>query len=73
MKGNCKGRLKEYVEWYSLGILKYSPSDEGPGHKKVWKSTVCLNGEEIAQGIGFTKKRAEMDAARKALVEILVK
>lgn len=71
-EGNYKGRLKEYVERHSLGALKYSPSDEGPGHKKVWKATVYLNREEIAQGVGFTKKRAEMDAAREALQKLNV-
>ncbi len=29
-EGNYKGRLKEHVERHSLGVLKYSPSDEGP-------------------------------------------
>ncbi len=52
--------------------LKYSPSDEDPDHKKVWKEIVYLNGEEIAQGVGFTKKRAEMDAAREALQKLSV-
>lgn len=66
-ESNYKGRLQEYVAQHSLGDLKYPPPNECPGHKKGWKATVCLNGEDIEDGIGFTKKRAEMDAARKAL------
>ncbi|MCM2466673.1 ribonuclease III family protein [Methanoculleus oceani] len=69
-EGNYAGRLKEYVERHPLGELKYQPFSEGPDHKKVWKAAVCLNGKELAQGIGCTKKRAEMDAARKALKEL---
>ncbi len=41
-EGNYIGRLKEHVERHSLGGLKYSPSDEGPDHKKVWKAD-CLS------------------------------
>ncbi|KAF5062960.1 Ribonuclease 3 [anaerobic digester metagenome] len=69
-EGNYTGRLKEYVERHPLGELKYQPFSEGPDHKKVWRVAVCLNGKELAQGIGCTQKRAEMDAARKALLEL---
>jgi len=69
-EGNYTGRLKEYVERHPVDKLQCQSFAEGPDHKKVWRAVVRLNGEEIAQGVGFTKKRAEMNAARKALLEL---
>ncbi|KUG19181.1 ribonuclease iii [hydrocarbon metagenome] len=66
-EGNYKGRLQEHIARYSLGELIYRSSESGPGHKKAWAAAIYLNGEEIAQGVGYSKKRAEINAAREAL------
>jgi len=69
LKATIKADFK-YIVRHPVDKLKYQPFSEGPDHKKVSKAAVCLNGKELAQGIGCTKKRAEMDAARKALLEL---
>ncbi len=48
--------------------LEYKIIEEtGPDHDKTFKSEVILNGKALAQGIGKSKKQAEMQAAKKAL------
>jgi ribonuclease-3 len=47
-------------------------SESGPGHRKRFLVEVRLKlegepGKPLARGIGTTKKRAEQDAARRAL------
>lgn len=39
----------------------------GPDHSRVFTVAVCLGKEEIAEGKGASKQRAEQDAASKAL------
>ena len=39
----------------------------GPPHDRTFKAVVSVDGEEIGQGIGHSKKAAEVDAAIKAL------
>ena len=41
--------------------------EEGPDHDKKFTAEVKCNGKILAQGIGRTKKQAEMEAAKKAL------
>ena len=41
--------------------------EDGPDHDKEFTAEVKCNGNVLAQGIGRTKKQAEMEAAKKAL------
>ncbi len=41
--------------------------EEGPDHEKVFTIDVECDGQKLAQGVGKSKKKAEMEAARKAL------
>jgi ribonuclease-3 len=41
--------------------------EEGPDHDKKFTAEVKCDGKVLAQGIGRTKKQAEMEAAKKAL------
>ena len=41
--------------------------EKGPDHDKTFKAEVCLNGKKLAEGIGKSKKSAEMQAAKVAL------
>ncbi len=41
--------------------------ETGPDHDKTFEAEVILNGKVLAQGIGKSKKQAEMQAAKKAL------
>jgi ribonuclease-3 len=45
---------------------EYQTTDEGPDHDKKFTSTVLVNGEVAAVGIGKSKREAEQAAARTA-------
>lgn len=42
--------------------------ESGPDHDKTFEAEVSLNGKVLANGVGKSKKEAEMQAAKKALV-----
>ena len=47
--------------------------ESGPDHDKTFEAEVSLNGTVLATGVGKSKKTAEMQAAKKALVSYLNK
>ena len=47
--------------------------ESGPDHNKTFTTEVIVDGKKLAQGKGKSKKRAEMDAAEKAIKLILGK
>ena len=47
--------------------IEYTVTETGPQHAKHFAATVRSSGEDLASGSGTSKKRAEQDAARKAL------
>jgi ribonuclease-3 len=47
--------------------IEYTVTETGPQHAKLFAATVRSSGEDLASGSGTSKKRAEQDAARKAL------
>ncbi len=66
-KYNAKAILQEYTQ----GINKKTPvykilEETGPAHKKTFKISVYFNDEQIATGIGKSKKDAEQHAAYEA-------
>ncbi len=63
-----KTALQELVQQKKNQQLSYALIGEsGPDHNKRFDVAVSLNGEQIGQGSGSSKKRAEQDAARVAL------
>lgn len=48
----------------------YSHTDEGPDHAKSFIVTVSVGGSVVGTGRGTSKKRAEQEAARRALQEL---
>ena len=63
-----KTALQELVQKKSDQILAYHIlSESGPDHCKEFTAEVCLNGRQIGQGHGRTKKEAEQSAAQQAL------
>lgn len=61
-----KTRLQEVL--IALGRdVRYVVIDAGPQHAKEFTATVVSAGEEVATGLGSSKKRAEQEAARIAL------
>ncbi len=66
-----KTALQEIVQRKSDQVLKYEMTGAtGPDHAKVFTFRVLLNGEEIGEGTGRTKKTAEQNAAKKALEDM---
>ncbi|MCU0821567.1 MAG: ribonuclease III [Spirochaetes bacterium] len=66
-----KTTLQEFVQ----GKYKQRPvyeviEETGPDHKKEFTVKLCVNGKEITTGTGSSKRKAEMDAAKKVLQEI---
>lgn len=47
--------------------IEYTVTETGPQHAKHFAATVRSSGEDLASGSGTSKKRAEQDAARRAL------
>ena len=54
-----------------VSIKYHIISESGPDHSKIFVSEVSLNGKVLASGEGRSKKMAEMEAARKALKNII--
>jgi len=71
--GNYKSALQEHLQAARVGVPVYRVQREsGPDHHKRFWVEVRLKtagepGTPLAQGCGSTKKRAEQDAARRAL------
>ena len=75
--GNYKSALQEYLQAEHAGVPVYRvKSESGPDHRKRFLVEVRLRaaesepGKPLARGIGSTKKHAEQDAARRALVKL---
>jgi ribonuclease-3 len=66
-----KSALQEIVQKkYHTHPVYEMVSQEGPDHKREFVYRVVINGIEIARGSGTSKKRAEKQAAQKALDKI---
>ena len=66
-----KTTLQEYVQKKYKMRPEYEVVDEkGPDHKKIFVVKLIINGSEVCFGEGSSKRKAEMNAAIKALNEI---
>ena len=65
-----KTALQELVQRRSGQVLHYElTGTSGPDHAKQFTFRVTLNGRELGQGTGRSKKEAEQSAARSALAQ----
>ena len=63
-----KTYLQEKLQVNGDVLIKYNIiKEEGPAHDKIFTAEVLCNGKKIAEGMGKSKKSAEMDAAKKAI------
>jgi len=63
-----KSALQEFLQGKGHPMPAYQIlSEEGPPHDRVFTAAVTVDGQEIAQGKGTSKKRAEQEAASAAL------
>lgn len=66
---NPKGELQELLQAESAESPNYQLiSMTGPDHDRVFECAVSYRGETLGQGFGKTKKAAESEAARQALI-----
>ena len=66
-----KTALQERVQQKKDQVLSYHlVGESGPDHNKRFTVAVQLNGEEVGQGTGSSKKRAEQEAARSAMEKL---
>ena len=75
--GNYKSALQEHLQAARAGAPVYKVrSESGPDHRKRFVVEVRLKpaggepGKPLARGAGSTKKHAEQDAARRALIRL---
>lgn len=66
-----KTKLQELVQRKRNQVLSYTLSGEsGPDHNKAFCVQVSLNGTVVGEGSGTSKKRAEQDAAKSAIINL---
>ena len=61
-----KGMLQELTAALGRGVPRYVVQGTGPAHKPQFTARVIVEGEELGNGSGRTKKEAEQQAARQA-------
>ncbi len=65
-----KSKLQEKLQALKILSADYVVVDQsGPEHQKVFSVELRLRGKKISEGKGVSKKSAEQDAARNALLE----
>jgi ribonuclease-3 len=65
---NYKGELLEYMQARGETIPRYDVvAEEGPDHEKTFNVVVTINGQQMGEGVGSSKKEAEQRAASQAL------
>ncbi|TFD67149.1 ribonuclease III [Cryobacterium sp. Hb1] len=65
-----KTSLQELAASAGVGIPVYTLESSGPDHSKIFVATVAIGSAVTAQGIGPSKKFAEMAAARGAIDQL---
>jgi ribonuclease-3 len=60
---DSKTRLQELCARLGLGAPAYSTEGVGPDHERVFTAYAIVNGKNIGEGTGRTKKAAEQVAA----------
>ena len=66
-----KTALQELVQQKRDQVLSYClVGESGPDHDKRFTVAVSLNGTQVGQGTGSSKKRAEQEAARMAIAHL---
>lgn len=69
--GSYKNRLQHYTQTEFGCIPVYEViSEKGPSHNRLYEITASFNGRVYGRGKGTSKKRAEQEAARSALIAL---
>jgi ribonuclease-3 len=66
-----KSSLQEVAQARGLALPEYHRVGvTGPDHRRLWVYDVIWDGEEVARGEGVSKREAQHQAARRALVRL---
>ncbi len=69
LRSDFKSLLQEYTQQRYKSRPEYVlVSEIGPAHERTFRVAIYLNGEQKAEGVGKSKKEAEQQAAKEALV-----
>lgn len=69
--GSYKNRLQHYTQTEFSCIPIYEVvMEKGPSHSRIYEIAVSFNGQVYGRGRGTSKKRAEQEAARGALITL---
>lgn len=63
-----KTMLQQFVEKNPQSVLSYEYEESGPEHMKKFYATAYVNNNKVGRGAGSTKRAAEMQAAKAALL-----
>ena len=67
-EGDAKSALQEALQARGEPVPDYVVIDEeGPDHRKRFRVHCRIAGEVAGEGVGYSKKEAQQDAARRAL------
>lgn len=71
VKKESKTLLQEYLQKNKTGSIIYQTlSKSGPDHNPEFRVALILNGAKFSEGKGRSKKLAEAEAAKKALIKL---
>ena len=69
LKKDAKTLLQEYCQQRKYTLEYRSVGRSGPDNNPTFKYALYINGKEVSQGVGASKKSAEQDAASKIVKE----
>ena len=67
---NFKSKIIEWAHRQNKDIKFEITEVKGSSHNREFKAELQVEGEPIAKGSGFSKKKAEQDAAQKSCVKL---
>jgi len=71
IKDNYKAELQEMTQAKAQGVPSYAVIKvDGPAHEPIFSVSVSVAGKVIAEGCGHSKKAAEQEAAKSALLQL---
>ena len=66
-----KSSLQEVAQARGLPLPAYKRvASTGPDHRRIWVYDVVWDGDEVARGEGVSKREAQQQAARRALIRL---
>ena len=66
-----KSTLQEFFQARGEPVPEYvTVAEEGPKHRRSWRIQCLIRGEAMSEGQGFSKKEAQQEAARHALLKV---